>query len=157
LQAETLAQLAEDCPNLIAFKDGIGNLEEIAKIRTLLGDRMLLLNGMPTAESYAQEFRKAGFATYSSAIFNFAPRSALAFHKAVHEDDDATVQRLMTDFVEPYVAIRKKSPGYAVSIVKAGAAIAGRSAGPVRAPLTDLTEAERAELAALIEKLGPQE
>jgi 5-dehydro-4-deoxyglucarate dehydratase len=157
LKAETLARLAEDCPNLIAFKDGIGDLEEVAKIRSLLGDRMLMLNGMPTAETYAQEFRKAGFATYSSAIFNFAPRTALAFHKAVHEDDDATLRRLMTDFVEPYVAIRKKGPGYAVSIVKAGAAIVGKSAGPVRAPLTDLTEAERGELAALIEKLGPQE
>jgi len=156
LKAETLARLAQDCPNLIAFKDGIGDLEETAKIRSLLGDRMLMLNGMPTAETYAQEFRKAGFATYSSAIFNFAPRTALTFHKAVHEDDDATVQRLMTDFVEPYVAIRKRSAGYAVSIVKAGAAIVGKSAGPVRAPLTDLTEAERNELAALIEKLGPQ-
>jgi 5-dehydro-4-deoxyglucarate dehydratase len=157
LKAETLARLAEDCPNLIAFKDGIGDLEEIAKIRSLLGDRLLLLNGMPTAETYAQEFRKAGFDTYSSAIFNFAPRSALAFHKAVHENDDATVTRLMRDFVEPYVAIRKRGHGYAVSIVKAGAAIVGRSAGPVRAPLTDLTEAERSELAALIHKLGPQD
>jgi 5-dehydro-4-deoxyglucarate dehydratase len=118
---------------------------------------MLMLNGMPTAETYAQEFRKAGFATYSSAIFNFAPRTALAFHKAVHEDDEATVRRLMTDFVEPYVEIRKKGLGYAVSIVKAGAAIVGKSAGPVRAPLTYLTETERNELAALIEKLGPQE
>lgn len=157
LKAETLARLAEQCPNLIAFKDGIGDLEEIAKIRELLGDRLLLLNGMPTAESYARDFRKAGFATYSSAIFNFAPRTALEFHKAVHSDDDASVQRLMTEFVEPYVAIRKNAPGYAVSIVKAGAAIVGRSAGPVRAPLTDLTEGERAELAALIGKLGPQE
>ncbi len=156
LKAETLARLAGDCPNLIAFKDGIGDLEEIARIRALLGDRLLLLNGMPTAESYAQEFRNAGFATYSSAIFNFAPRTALEFHKAVHTGDEATVTRLMTDFVEPYVAIRKRQPGYAVSIVKAGAAIAGRSAGPVRAPLTDLTETERAELAVLIERLGPQ-
>jgi 5-dehydro-4-deoxyglucarate dehydratase len=157
LQAQTLAQIAEDCPNLIAFKDGIGDLEEVARIRALLGERLLLLNGMPTAETYAQEFRKAGFATYSSAIFNFAPRTALEFHKAVHEDDEATLRRLMTDFVERYVAIRKRAPGYAVGIVKAGAAIVGRSAGPVRAPLTDLTEAERAELAALIERLGPQE
>lgn len=156
LKAETLARIAEACPNLIAFKDGIGDLEEIARIRALLGDRLVLLNGMPTAESYAVEFHKAGFATYSSAIFNFAPKTALQFHKAVHESDDAVVRRLMTDFVEPYVAIRKRGAGYAVSIVKAGAAIVGKSAGPVRAPLAELTEAERAELAALIDKLGPQ-
>ena len=43
-----------------------------------------------------------------------------------------------------------------VSIVKAGAAIAGYSAGPVRAPLTDLTGEETEQLAALMKKLGPQ-
>jgi len=43
-----------------------------------------------------------------------------------------------------------------VSIVKAGAKLVGRDAGPVRAPLTDLTEEELAQLDALIRKLGPQ-
>jgi 5-dehydro-4-deoxyglucarate dehydratase len=43
-----------------------------------------------------------------------------------------------------------------VSIVKAGAKLIGRSAGPVRAPLTDLTEDEMAQLDVLIKKLGAQ-
>jgi len=157
LQVETLAGLAEDCPNLIAFKDGIGDIETIKAIRDLLGDRILMLNGMPTAEAYAVEFHALGMATYSSAIFNFVPRTAIAFHRAVHDGDDATVQRLTADFLEPYVRIRKKQPGYAVSIVKAGADIVGRPGGRVRAPLTDLAPDERAELAVLIEKMGPQE
>jgi 5-dehydro-4-deoxyglucarate dehydratase len=156
LQAETLARLAEDCPNLIAFKDGIGDVETIKAIASLLGDRMLMLNGMPTAEVYAVEFRGLGMATYSSAIFNFVPRTAVEFHRAVHDGDDATVQRLTQDFLEPYIRIRKKQPGYAVSIVKAGADIVGRPGGPVRAPLTDLTAEERDELAALIARLGDQ-
>ena len=156
LKADTLARLADDCPNLIAFKDGIGDVEEIRAIRNLLGDRMLLLNGMPTAEAYAQEFRALGMATYSSAIFNFVPRTAIEFHRAVHEDDAATVQRLTMDFLEPYVRIRKKQPGYAVSIVKSGADIVGRPGGRVRAPLTDLTAEEQSELAALIGRLGEQ-
>ena len=70
---------------------------------------MLMLTGMPTAETYARDFRALGMATYSSAIFNFAPRTAIEFHKAVHESDDATVARLMQDFVEPYIAISKRS------------------------------------------------
>jgi 5-dehydro-4-deoxyglucarate dehydratase len=157
LTAETLARLAADCPNLIAFKDGIGDVETIRAIGGLLGDRMLMLNGMPTAEAYAAEFHSLGMATYSSAIFNFVPRTAIDFHRAVHEGDDATVQKLTRDFLEPYVQIRKKQPGYAVSIVKAGADIVGRTGGRVRAPLTDLIAEERAELAALIETLGPQD
>jgi 5-dehydro-4-deoxyglucarate dehydratase len=142
---------------LIAFKDGIGDVETIKAVHGLLGDRMLMLNGMPTAEAFATEFRALGMATYSSAIFNFVPRTAIDFHRAVHDGDEATVQRLTADFLEPYVRIRKKQPGYAVSIVKAGADIVGRPGGKVRAPLTDLTAEERSELAALIGTLGPQE
>ena len=94
-----------------------------------------MLNGMPTAETYARPFRALGMATYSSAIFNFVPRTALDFHRAVHAGDDAAIDRLMNDFIEPYIRIRKKQPGYAVSIVKAGADIVGRGAGKVRPPL----------------------
>jgi 5-dehydro-4-deoxyglucarate dehydratase len=157
LAPDTLAALAETCPNLIAFKDGVGDIEQLAAIRTRLGARMLLLNGMPTAETYARAFRALGFATYSSAVFNFAPKTAIAFHRAIHAGDDATVDRLMADFFEPYIAIRKRQPGYAVSIVKAGARIVGRDAGKVRPPLADLADGEYRDLARLIEKLGPQD
>ncbi|MDR6428648.1 dihydrodipicolinate synthase/N-acetylneuraminate lyase [Variovorax paradoxus] len=52
--------------------------------------------------------------------------------------------------------MRNRVPGYAVSIVKAGAKIVGHDAGPVRAPLTDLKPAEMEQLKALIDALGPQ-
>lgn len=56
----------------------------------------------------------------------------------------------------PYLEIRNRSAGYAVSIIKAGAKIVGHPAGPVRAPLADLKPNEVEDLAALIAKLGPQ-
>jgi 5-dehydro-4-deoxyglucarate dehydratase len=56
----------------------------------------------------------------------------------------------------PYLAIRNRTKGYAVSIVKAGAKLVGHSAGPVRTPLSDLKLSEMEELDALIKKLGPQ-
>ena len=59
-------------------------------------------------------------------------------------------------FVLPYIAIRNRKPGYAVSIIKAGAAIVGHPGGPVRPPLTDLTADESEQLAALIAGLGPR-
>ena len=66
-------------------------------------------------------FRAAGVATYSSAVFNFIPRTALKFLDADQRGDDATVDALMRDFFVPYVRLRARQPGYAVSIVKAGA------------------------------------
>jgi len=59
---------------------------------------------------------------------------------------------MLRDFVLPYIALRNRGRGYAVSIVKAGMNVIGRPAGPVRTPLTDLSAAEHEELAALVAK-----
>ena len=59
-------------------------------------------------------------------------------------------------FFVPYLDIRSRRAGYAVSIVKAGARLVGRDAGPVRPPLTDLLPGEAEQLDALIRKIGPQ-
>jgi 5-dehydro-4-deoxyglucarate dehydratase len=56
--------------------------------------------------------------------------------------------------VIPYIDIRDRQRGYAVSIVKAGLTAVGRDGGRVRPPLTDLTEAELAELTTLISKVS---
>ncbi len=53
-------------------------------------------------------------------------------------------------FILSPVAIRNRQRGYAVSMIKAGMRVIGRNSGPVRSPLTDLTEAEMAEIAALV-------
>jgi 5-dehydro-4-deoxyglucarate dehydratase len=61
----------------------------------------------------------------------------------------------LKEFVLPYIAIRNENRGYAVSIVKAGMTAIGRSAGPVRAPLTELTQDQLSRLKRLIETAKP--
>jgi 5-dehydro-4-deoxyglucarate dehydratase len=156
LTADSLAKLAERCPNLIGFKDGLGDVERIVSIRQRLGDRFVYVGGMPTHEVYAAAYQALGVPVYSSAVFNFVPRTAIEFYNAYASGDTATTGRLLNQFFLPYLAIRNKGEGYAVSIVKAGATIVGKSAGPVRPPISDLKPAEVEELAALIRKLGPQ-
>jgi len=153
---DTLAVLAERCPNLVGFKDGVGDIEAMVSVYQKMGDRFSYLGGLPTAEVYAAAYKALGTPVYSSAVFNFIPRTAMAFYEAVRDDDHATQHRLLKDFFMPYLDIRNKRQGYAVSIVKAGADIVGHGAGPVRPPLSDLTAGERDELAALIARLGPQ-
>lgn len=156
LTPESLAILADRCPNLIGFKDGIGDIELMSSIYMKMGDRFSYLGGLPTAEVYAAAYKALGTPVYSSAVFNFIPKTAMAFYHAVANDDMATQHRLLKQFFMPYLAIRNKGQGYAVSIVKAGAKLVGHDAGPVRAPLTDLKPAEMEELNALIKALGPQ-
>ncbi len=156
LQADTLAKLAERCPNLVGFKDGIGEIELMVSIRRKLGDRFAYLGGLPTAEVYAAAYKALGVPVYSSAVFNFIPKTAMDFYRAVAADDEATVGRLLDQFFLPYLEIRNRKPGYAVSIIKAGAKLVGHDAGPVRPPLVDLSAEESGKLAALIQALGPQ-
>ena len=149
---ETLARLCERNANLVGFKDGVGDLELLARIYSRLGKRVTYIGGMPTAETYALPYRDIGFDTYSSAIFNFMPVWAKRFYGAVRGGDRATVQHHLRDFVMPYIAIRNRARGYAVSIVKAGLSIVGRPAGHVRSPLMDLKPADVEELRKLIER-----
>ena len=156
LGPDALARIADECPNFIGFKDGLGDLELMASIRRKLGDRVAYLGGLPTAELFAEAYNAIGVPVYSSAVFNFIPRTAVEFYKAVAARDTATTGRILDEFFLPYAKIRNRKAGYAVSIVKAGATIVGKTAGPVRTPLIDLTEAESAELKVLIDRLGPQ-
>ncbi|WP_327351186.1 5-dehydro-4-deoxyglucarate dehydratase [Streptomyces sp. NBC_01304] len=148
--ATTLARLAESCPNLIGYKDGVGDIAEMTRIHATLGDRLTYVGGLPTAELFAVPYLELGVSTYSSALFNFVPEFALKFYAAVRERDHATVERLLNGFVLPYTELRDRKQGYAVSIVKAGLTVTGHPAGPVRSPLTDLTEDEHRILRELV-------
>ena len=156
LKPDTLAKLAERCSNLVGFKDGIGDIELMVSIYQKMGDRFAYLGGLPTAEVYAAAYKALGTPVYSSAVFNFIPKTAMDFYNAVAADDMTTQHRLLHDFFMPYLDIRNQMQGYAVSIVKAGAKLVGHDAGPVRTPLTDLKANEMAQLDALIKALGPQ-
>jgi 5-dehydro-4-deoxyglucarate dehydratase len=152
---ETLARLCDRNPNLVGFKDGVGDIELMTRVYARMGDRLTYIGGLPTAETFAMPYLTMGVTTYSSAIFNFLPEWALAFYKAVRADERGDVLQRLKDFVLPYIALRNRGRGYAVSIVKAGCRIVGRDAGPVRSPLTDLSDAEQEELRQLIARVQP--
>lgn len=156
LQIEPDHVLADSCPNLIGFKDGFGDIEKFVSIRQTLGDRFAYLGGLPTAELFAGAYKAMGCPVYSSAVFNFIPKTAMEFYNAHAANDTETCNRLIRDFFIPYIALRNQGEGYAVSIVKAGATISGHSAGPVRPPLSDLKPEEFEQLRALMAPLGPQ-
>ncbi|WCK05336.1 5-dehydro-4-deoxyglucarate dehydratase [Agrobacterium tumefaciens] len=150
LQADTLARLCDECPNLVGFKDGTGDIGLVRQITAKMGDRLMYLGGMPTAELFAEAYLGAGFTTYSSAVFNFVPGLANEFYAALRAGERATCERILTEFFYPFMAIRNRAKGYAVSAVKAGVRLQGFDAGPVRAPLKDLTNEEVGMLEALI-------
>lgn len=151
--AATVVRLAEEFPNFIGFKDGVCDIDLLTTLYAKLGDRLVYIGGLPTAETYATPYLELGVTTYSSAIFNFAPKWATDFYAAVRRRDHEWVRGALADFVVPYIEIRDRKAGYGVSIVKAGLNAAGRPAGAVRPPLTDLTDDELAELTDLVKRV----
>jgi len=149
----SVATLADRHPNLVGFKDGVGRIEQLTRLYARVGDRLTYIGGLPTAETFALPLLQLGVSTYSSALFNFAPQFAVDFYEAVRAQDRDGVYRRLNEFVIPYLDIRDRTPGYAVSIVKGGLAAIGRPAGPVRPPLTALRDSEVAELRDLIARL----
>lgn len=154
LQADTLSRLCDACPNLVGFKDGSGDIGLVREITARMGDRLTYLGGMPTAELFAEAYMGAGFTTYSSAVFNFVPALAIEFYDALRGGNRARCEAILKDFFYPFMALRNRRKGYAVSAIKAGVRLAGFDAGPVRPPLCDLTGEEESILGELIARAG---
>lgn len=150
-----------DLEHLMSIKDGMGDLTQISEFMSLVagwetsnpGQRKIsFLNGTPTAELNAVEFRNIGITSYSSAVLSFAPEIASLFYKSLVAHDDLTVNELLTNFYIPLSRIRDEIEGGAISIIKAGARIRGSDCGGVRAPLLDFNGDQTMRLRELIER-----
>jgi 5-dehydro-4-deoxyglucarate dehydratase len=147
--AASLRRIAR-IPTVIGLKDGHSDLDRLQRLTLAAPDDFLFFNGAATAEIQARAYATVGVPAYSSAVHAFAPEIANAFFAALREGDDKTVEKLLHDFYVPLVELRDRAPGYAVSLVKAAARLRGRPVGPVRAPLTEPSAADLADLRTLL-------
>jgi 5-dehydro-4-deoxyglucarate dehydratase len=143
--------------NVVGFKDGTGDLDQVARIVRAVTDSLAptgkafqFFNGLPTAEVSQQAYRAIGVTLYSSATFAFAPELALAFYQALEAGNESLIAALLREFFHPLVRLRDKVPGYAVSLIKAGVTLEGIDVGAVRPPLIMPTADDVAELRAII-------
>jgi 5-dehydro-4-deoxyglucarate dehydratase len=100
-------------PNLIGYKDG-NRRHRALRERAPHSRRSRRVPGrLPTAEVFAGAYKAMGCPVYSSAVFNFIPKTAIEFYDAHAAGDEKTVNRLIDQFFLPYIAIRNKGHGYA--------------------------------------------
>jgi 5-dehydro-4-deoxyglucarate dehydratase len=110
------------------------------------------MNGNPTAEITALNFREIGITTYSSAVLSFAPEISKLFYDSLLEKRHDITNALLKDFYLPLAIIRDEIEGGAVSLMKAGARIRGFNYGGVRAPLMDFSGDQTIRLTSLIKR-----
>ena len=124
LSLDTLQRLLE-FPQVVGFKDGIGNMETNIQFTQTIGDRLVWLNGMPMAEVTMPAYVPLGFTAYSSAISNYIPHISRMFYDALLKNNKELVRELYQHVILPINHIRRQRKGYAVSLIKAGMEIMG--------------------------------
>lgn len=150
LAGKEVKDLADSCPNLISLKDGVGQLAALNDIIKTLGDRLIYIGGVPTAEILSEAYLAIGVNTYSSAVFNFVPKMAMNFYKALRSENKEIVTDIIKEFFVPFCRLRDQKAGYGVSLIKSGAKLIDKNAGKVRYPLSMPNSSEEQELARLI-------
>ena len=149
---DLVSALARD-PRVIGFKDGVGDVALAQSIVSRVGAErpdFAFFNGLLTAELSQVAYRAIGVPLYSSAVFAMAPAIANAFYRAYTDHDDATCRSILDGFYRPLATLRDETPGFAVSLIKAGLRLGGLPVGPVRPPLTDPDDRQTARLAELL-------
>lgn len=151
--AELVASLAAH-DQVVGFKDGIGDLaavQQVVNTVSPLRPDFLFFNGLLTAELSQGAYRGVGVPLYSSAAFAMAPPIASAYYRAYVGGDEPNRLRILREFYEPLVALRDETPGFGVSLIKAGLRLQGLAVGSVRPPLVDPTSAQLDQLSAILD------
>lgn len=155
--ADALGRLAQN-PKVIGFKDGTGDVglaqEIVLAVEAADRDDFQLFNGLLTAEITQGAYRGLGVLLYSSASFAMIPELSRAHYLAYSSGDETTrlllLLLLLRNFYQPFVRLRDQTPGFGVSLIKAGLRLRGMDVGSVRPPLMDPNPEQTAELERLL-------
>jgi 5-dehydro-4-deoxyglucarate dehydratase len=130
-------------PNMMALKDGQGDIRRLQTIKARLGDRLHWIGG--AGDDMLPGYLALGIRTYTSSLASIAPRLALQLHDRGCALDNPSVARLMMNYVIPLYNIRARRRGYEVAVIKTCMQILGMPAGPVRPPLVPVRPEEENE------------
>jgi 5-dehydro-4-deoxyglucarate dehydratase len=154
--AEQLERLARDVPNLIGFKDGRGDVRLFQRLREHIverfgAERFVWLAG--AGDDLVAPYFAVGAEGFTSSLACFWPEASLELYGFARDGDTARLAAFHRRVVRPFYDLRQRRRGYEVSVMKAAMDILGHPAGPVRAPLAELSADERRELRAILERL----
>jgi len=140
-------------PNLVAWKDGQGDIRRFQMIINRVGNRLYWIGG--AGDDMVPAYYSIGIRTYTSSIASVAPRLSLKLHELAAGGGHDELERLMHRCVIPLYAMRARRKGYEVSTMKALMDMAGLRGGPVRAPLVDVGAEEQLKLSGILEAWKP--
>jgi 5-dehydro-4-deoxyglucarate dehydratase len=146
-------KLAQQIPNLIAWKDGQADIRRYQMIRQRVGDRLHWIGG--AGDDMVPGYYSIGIRTFTSSIANVAPKLSLRLHELASAGHSTELTKLMDELVIPLYALRARRKGYEVSAMKSMMEMIGLVGGPVRPPLVELRADEMELLHGMLPRWQP--
>jgi 5-dehydro-4-deoxyglucarate dehydratase len=146
-----LRRLAE-VPNIVGLKDEHGDMKQFVRQWEAVGDRLKLMCGV--GEILAPSYFALGVEAFTSGLVNFMPATPRKILRLLRERQFEAAARVVEQETLAIFDLRAKRPGYVTAVIKEAMNLCGMNAGPLRPPLMPLAEADRAELRAILARLG---
>jgi 5-dehydro-4-deoxyglucarate dehydratase len=135
-------------PNLVAWKDGQGDMRQLQSLMYRVGERLVWIGG--AGDDMVGVYYSAGIRAFSSSIATVAPPLSLKLHELASANDTEALAELLESCVIPLYELRSRRRGYEVSAMKAMMDMIGLNGGPVRPPLVNVTANELDELRTIL-------
>ncbi|WP_433509340.1 dihydrodipicolinate synthase family protein [Nonomuraea sp. CA-143628] len=155
-----LTRLGDLCPNVIALKYAVTDVNRFAQLRAETGpDRFVWIAGL--AEPYALSYAVHGAEGFTSGLVNVNPAFSLRLRDALREERYPAAERMLHDIARFEHLRAVDGAANNVSVVKEAMHQLGLCDRAVRAPSTVLGEPERQEVARILtewakaDDLGP--
>jgi len=147
IEPNTICRIAEACPNVVAVKDATGAMDQASQI--LAASDLTLLSG---DDSMTLPLMSVGGSGIISVAGNVVPKDLLALVSAFQGGDIAKAQ----EWHHKLFPLCRDMLGLSTNPVpvKAAMALVGMDCGPVRLPMTPLTDAEMDSLKQTLKTYG---
>lgn len=135
-------------PNLVAWKDGQGDIRHLQSLMHHVGERLVWVGG--AGDDLVGAYYSAGIRAFSSSIATVAPSLSLKLHELAAAGDNEALAELLETCIIPLYTLRSRRKGYEVATMKALMDMVGLNGGPVRPPLVNVTPEELDELRTIL-------
>ena len=145
---ETVARIADSCPNVTGIKEASGNISQVAKLASLVGDRLDIYSGN---DDQIVPVMSLGGSGVISVLTNLLPKNIHDITKRMLNGDYITAKDAQLSYEK---LIEKLFTEVNPIPVKAALNMMGMDVGPVRLPLTELEETHKNELKRAMSEVG---
>jgi 5-dehydro-4-deoxyglucarate dehydratase len=153
---DLLENLTNTIPNLVAFKDGRGDIRQFQRLREHVNDRfgpdrLAWLCGV--GDDMVSAYFAAGAEGFTSSLACFWPEASGELFRLARAHDFTSLASFHERVVRPIYELRQRGRGFEVSVMKAAMEVLGHPAGPVRPPLGTLADRDRTDLKDILRRL----